>query len=106
MSEEEQGDCCGWIREGKGIWQVWKNIREVGVTLQIHGNDFGSYSTLLRKLLERFEYRSDKIRIRFQTITMIVLLRTDLLGNLGVGRRTTGNDGGIDQNGRVGGGLT
>lgn len=36
------------------------------MTLQIHGNDFGSYSTLVRKPLDWFEYRSDKIRIRFQ----------------------------------------
>lgn len=37
---------------------------------------------------------------------MTVLLRTDLLGELGVGGRTTGNDGGTDQSDRVGDGLT
>lgn len=54
-----------------------------------HRKDFGFYSTLVGKPLECSEYRSDKIRFRFQQYHYSSVLRTDFVGRLGVEGRIT-----------------
>lgn len=53
--------------------------------LQIHGNDFG-------KALEWFEYKSDKIRCRFQQDHYGCGVESRFVRELGFEERTTEND--------------